>query len=45
MNVLYIPDMKKNLVFVGLFSKKGFKVVIEFDKFVFMKGVFLCREK
>jgi hypothetical protein len=47
-NVFHIPEIRKNLVFASLLSKKRFKIVLESDK-VFVtksemfveKGLFL----
>lgn len=36
--VLYVPDIRKNLVSGSLLSKHGFKLVFEFDKFVLTKN-------
>jgi len=36
--VLHVPDIRKNLVSGSLLSKKGFKLVFEYDKFVFTKS-------
>ena len=37
-NVLYIPDIRKNLVAESLLSKNGFRLVFESDKFVLTKN-------
>ena len=37
-DVLHVPDIRNNLVFCSLLSKNGFKLVIEFDKFVLTKN-------
>ena len=37
-DVLYVPDILKNLISCTLLSKNGFKVVIESDKFVLTKN-------
>ena len=37
-NVLHVPDLRKNLVSVSLLCKKGFKVVIESDKVILLKN-------
>ena len=36
-DVLHMLDIPKNLVFGSMLSKNGFKLVLEFDKFVLMK--------
>ncbi|XP_072066951.1 uncharacterized protein [Arachis hypogaea] len=36
-NVLHVPDLRKNLVSVSLLCKKGFKVVMESDKVILLK--------
>ena len=36
-NVLHVLDIHKSLVFGSMLSKNGFKLVLEFDKFVLMK--------
>ncbi|RVW91789.1 Retrovirus-related Pol polyprotein from transposon TNT 1-94 [Vitis vinifera] len=38
MDVLFVPEIRKNLVSASLLSKKGFKLVFESDKFVLTKG-------
>ncbi|KAK9089611.1 hypothetical protein Scep_028693 [Stephania cephalantha] len=38
LNVLYVPEIRKNLVSGPLLNKKGFKLVFESDKFVLTKG-------
>ncbi|KAK9125656.1 hypothetical protein Scep_014502 [Stephania cephalantha] len=38
LDVLYVPDIRKNLVSGPLQNKKGFKLVFESDKFVLTKG-------
>ena len=41
-NVLYVPDIRKNLVSGSLLSKHGFRIVIESDKVVLSKsGMFV----
>lgn len=41
-NVLYVPDIIKNLVSANLLCKKGFKVVVESDKIILSKnGLFV----
>ena len=30
-NVLYVPDMRKNLVFASTLCIKGFKIILEYD--------------
>ncbi|KAL8103846.1 hypothetical protein AgCh_028150 [Apium graveolens] len=41
-NVLYVPDICKNLVSSSLLSKHGFRIVIESDKVIFSKsGMFV----
>lgn len=37
-NVLHVPDVRKNLVSASLLCKKGFKVILESDKLVLLKG-------
>ena len=37
-DVLHVPDIRKNLVSGSMLSKNRFKLVFEFDKFVFMKN-------
>ena len=37
-DVLHVPDIRKNLVSSPLLSKKGFKLMFEYDKFVLTKG-------
>ena len=37
-NVLYVPEIRKNLVSGPMLSKKGFKLVFESDKFILTKG-------
>ena len=37
-DVLHVPDIRKNLVSCPLLSKKGFKLMFESDKFVLTKG-------
>ena len=37
-NVLYVPDIRKNLVSGSLLSKNGFRLVFESDKFVLTKN-------
>ncbi|KAL6321913.1 hypothetical protein AAG906_035622 [Vitis piasezkii] len=38
MDVLFVPEIRKNLVFASLLSKKGFKLVFESDKLVLTKS-------
>ena len=38
MDVLFVPKIRKNLVFSSLLSKKGFKVVFGSDKLVLTKS-------
>ena len=38
MDVLFVPEIGKNLVSTSLLSKKGFKLVFESDKLVLTKG-------
>ncbi|RVW11853.1 Retrovirus-related Pol polyprotein from transposon TNT 1-94 [Vitis vinifera] len=38
MDVLFVPEIRKNLVSTSLLSKKGFKLVFESDKLVLTKG-------
>jgi hypothetical protein len=38
-NMFHVSEIrKKNLVFVGLISKKWFKIVLEFDKVIVTKS-------
>ena len=37
-NVLYVPDIRQNLVSGSLLSKNGFRLVFESDKFVLTKN-------
>ena len=37
-NVLFVPEIRKNLVSTNLLCKKGIKVVLEYDKIVFSKN-------
>ncbi|GKB77814.1 retrotransposon protein, putative, ty1-copia subclass [Tanacetum coccineum] len=37
-NVLYVPEIRKNLVFGWLLNKFGFRLVFESDKFVLSKN-------
>ncbi|XP_072058273.1 uncharacterized protein [Arachis hypogaea] len=37
-NILHVPDLRKNLVSVNLLCKKGFKVAMEFDKVILLKN-------
>lgn len=37
-DVFYAPEIRKNLVFGGLLSKHGYKLVFESDKFVLTKN-------
>ena len=32
LNVVHVPDMKKNLISTDLLNKKGFKVMLESEK-------------
>jgi hypothetical protein len=43
-NVLHIPDIKKNLVFVNLLCNKGFKVVLKSDKIILYKNELFVRK-
>ena len=36
-DVLYIPDIRKNLISRSILSKKGFRIIFESDKFVLTK--------
>ena len=36
-NVLYVPEIRKDLVFGSLLSKNGFKIIFESDKFILSK--------
>ncbi|CAL9000907.1 unnamed protein product, partial [Prunus brigantina] len=38
LDVLHVPDIRKNLVSGPLLSNKGFKLVFESNKFVLIKG-------
>ena len=38
MDVLFVPEIRKNLVSASLLSKKGIKLVFESDKLVLTKG-------
>ena len=38
MDVLFVPEIKKNHVSASLLSKKGFKLVFESDKLVLTNG-------
>ena len=38
MDVLFVPEIRKNLVSASLLNKKGFKLVFESEKFVLTKG-------
>ncbi|KAG7552374.1 Zinc finger CCHC-type [Arabidopsis thaliana x Arabidopsis arenosa] len=38
MNVLHVPEIRKNLISGSLLSNKGFKIVFESDKVVLTKG-------
>ncbi|RVW83770.1 Retrovirus-related Pol polyprotein from transposon TNT 1-94 [Vitis vinifera] len=38
MDVLFVPEIRKNLVSASLLNKKGFKLVFESDKLVLTKG-------
>ena len=43
-NVLYVPDVRKNLVSGSLLGNRGFKVVLEGEKLIFSKNnVFVGR--
>ena len=37
-DVLHVPEIRKNLVSGSFFSKKGFRLVFESDKFVLTKS-------
>ena len=37
-NVLYVPEIRKNLVSANLLCKKGVKAVIESDNLILSKG-------
>ena len=37
-DVFYVPEVRKNLIFVQLLNKNGFKSVFEGDKFILSKG-------
>ena len=38
LNVFHVPEIRKNLVSASLLSKKGFKIVLEFDKVIVTKN-------
>jgi len=41
-DVLYVPDIRKNLISSLILSKKGFRMIFESDKFVLTKsGVYV----
>ena len=37
-DVLYVPDIRKNLVFGSLLNKHGFRLVIESNKVILSKS-------
>ena len=37
-DVLYVPDIRKNLILGSILSKKDFRMVFESDKFILTKG-------
>ena len=37
-DVLYVPDIRKNLISGSLLSKNGFRLVSEFDKVILSKS-------
>ncbi|KAG8482437.1 hypothetical protein CXB51_023946 [Gossypium anomalum] len=37
-NVLHVPDVRKNLVSASILCNKGFKIILESDKFALLKG-------
>ena len=37
-NVLHVPDLRKNLVSASLLCKRGFKIVMESDKIILLKN-------
>jgi hypothetical protein len=40
--VFHVPEIRKNFIFASLLSKKGFKIVLEFDKVILTKsGMFV----
>jgi hypothetical protein len=42
LNVFHVPEIRKNLVFVSLLSKKRFKILLDSDKvIVTMSGMFV----
>jgi hypothetical protein len=44
-NMFHVSEIrKKNLVFVGLISKKWFKIVLEFDKVIVTKSWMFVRK-
>ena len=43
-NVLYVPEIRKNLVFSSLLNNHGFRLVFELDKFVLSKSGIYVRK-
>lgn len=42
-NVLHVPEIRKNLVFANMICKRGIKAVLESDKLIMSKnGLFVC---
>ena len=42
LNMFHVPEIRKNLLFVSLLSKKGFKILLDSDKvIVTMSGMFV----
>ena len=37
-NVLYVPELRRNLIYVSLLDKNGFKCVTVFEKIMISKG-------
>jgi hypothetical protein len=36
--MFHVPEIRKNLVFASVLSKKGFKIVLKFDKVIVTKS-------
>jgi len=36
--MFHVPEIRKNLVFASLLSRKGFKIVLEFDMVIVTKS-------
>ena len=43
-NVLHVPDIRKNLVYANLLCNKGFKVVLKFNKIILYKNRLFVRK-